>query len=980
MPSPFSMPFPSPPTPTSPGAGTGIHFPSSPPGYISFIPPTTTSIVPTAPMVIPPRRVSSIPAASTPTRTAAPTTSIVPPTTTMYTAYGRPITPPPAEHTFVPSTVRAPRRRRTLRTPDSVERYFGGDPSVSFTQFGGVSANAMSASPTSMSPNNGGGAGAAYNPGQYDGGDGDGDGYGYPVYDMVPIPGDPDAFIMTLQSNTSPYSNNSSFQADLQRNVMQIFRSGGADSDGTVASESASGSASTSASASVDNGREPPPVWGYGSISSGGGSSSAGGDSGVQPYPWHDAVRWVAAQSRWQQQGESEDVRPSGEDFRDTDGDTRARPFGDEMPQVPFVPRIRTAVPRIGSTAGPADVPFVPRDGSASAALRRVGSTAATTTTLAPISSSPAPSAPTTPAQALASTSSAPVSALPPSPPLAAASNVDPPIDSSLAPFEPQSRTRIRDIERHLDVLGARAAALDTAAANMRAHIEALRDTSTSARPVPAVEGGSASAGTGADMQVQQGSASAAGTAATTTRAGLLREARAELREAYARRGVPAPSAVAQDRASAAEESAHNVRAAVMESFMRRGEAQAQTALEERGSGVGAESEALGSTSRPVSARLRAARALVAQERETQALRQDIEAQARRFRADVEAEARRDHVRSSPSAPSTSTAEEQVLREDVEAQVRRFRAEMEAETNYAFSPSARSVAEEQAHDARTELLVSARAAIAGERVRLSGMQERLAALGQQGRASSLPVSSSAPGGGAGTGAAPALAPIAEASAPAPAAPSSPASAPATSPPALVADIRALVRDQTALLARVGSLIADMGARVGVGLAAVEGGAGGEAGGASVGVGSGGGGVGNANASAAAASMAMSMATLARARETLERADRTLRRAGAGSAPVSTSASVSPPERRNAERAPRGADSNSDSRGTDMDMLRVLEMEREMEAEARRRRLVEHAYRNRDRDRSGGAPSPVDEEDEDKRPAATGPRRRTFFER
>ncbi|KAJ7231421.1 hypothetical protein B0H12DRAFT_1077194, partial [Mycena haematopus] len=234
-------------------------------------------------------------------------------------------------------------------------------------------------------------------------------------------------------------------------------------------------------------------------------------------------------------------------------------------------------------------------------------------------------------------------------------------------------------------------------------------------------------------------------------------------------------------------------------------------------------------------------------------------------------------VQDDTTAPSTYISQDlsTVARQDEAPADARTPSSARAWTNLSLpTPSTAAASPDvQAHAARTELLVSARAAIAGERMRLSGMQERLSVLGGRSPAPA-PASSSTQ-----TASAPTTTLVAPSPAP-------PTGAPSSSP-ALSPALRTLVRDQTALLARVGGLIADMGVRLGVSVGALEnavrsasvdnaasegnirsaasGGTTGFASSASV---------GNANAGNAA------MLALVRARETLARADRTLRRADA----------------------------------------------------------------------------------------------------
>ncbi|KAF7335744.1 hypothetical protein MVEN_02230100 [Mycena venus] len=636
--------------------------PFLPPGYISFIPPTAASTRTTTSFVPPT------------------TTSFVPPTTTPAFPHPQPQPQPSSPHleahahahgpllrntiTFdqlmagaaeaagatpprPPSELPPrPRRRRTLRTPESVERYFGGDPTVIIGAAPGAGANdtpSVAVGGTSMftsaSP------GTSPTSAEFDGA-------GAGAYDGA---------------GPGPAARPSSFQADLQRNVMQIFGSGAGSTEAL-------------------------PVWGYGSSSSGGGSgegagiavgvgAGAGGGMGRrslpasptaasrptrdgQWYPWDDAVRWVAAQG--QGRNDNDNARGGRSGAGGGAGTTTATQnengnggvgvgmglrtvSADEMPASPSAPA--------HAATDEAVTPEILRQAQQAEALLRARGLFPNGISL----------------QALADI-------------LPDFNRIDSSASTSSAPGAIDTTTRVREIERHLGVLGVRAAALDAAAANVRQHIEALRTNA-------AVGAGAAAQDTRAapapSTDVQEAAVAAA------TRAGLLREARANLRAEFVRRAA-------------------------------------------------VETNNTTGTSMAVS---------------------------------------------SPSIlPLPSLAREA-----------------------------------QARDARTEILVNARAAIAEERARLSEMQERLAALGER----TLPTPS-----------VPTSVPAASSSSSSPAAASS---------PALVADIRSIVRDQTALLSRVSGLIADMGARVG----ALEG-------------------VARAGGSAAT--------TLARARETLERADRTLRRA------------------------------------------------------------------------------------------------------
>jgi hypothetical protein len=121
------------------------------------------------------------------------------------------------------------------------------------------------------------------------------------------------------------------------------------------------------------------------------------------------------------------------------------------------------------------------------------------------------------------------------------------------------------------------------------------------------------------------------------------------------------------------------------------------------------------------------------------------------------------------------------------------------------------VREAQARDARTELLISARTALAEERSRLSELHGRLSALAAAAAERERPTSSSS------SALASDVSPASSASASesistALASSSSSTPAPSASAP-LVAEIRALVQAQAALLSRVSGLIDGMGARV-----------------------------------------------------------------------------------------------------------------------------------------------------------------------
>ncbi|KAJ7812702.1 hypothetical protein B0H14DRAFT_2856067, partial [Mycena olivaceomarginata] len=293
--------LPAPPTPTSPG----IRFPSSPPGYISFIPPppppaTVTSFVPST------------------------TTSFVPSTTTSSPSSSLYADAPPstfyadADASSQEQPVRPrPRRRRTLRTLESVERYFSGSGAgaTSSVPVGTTSFTAVSAPAPAPGPGADAGAGAR-----------------------------------------------SSFQADLQRNVMQFFAGAGGAAGLGVCEQ-----------------------WGS----------------------WRSGRRSGRSRSRRSRRRRRRDAR-----------------LGRRVPHDAVGPVAPVPLGRRGA--------LEPHHHAHAAPVRAL------------LDASPGP----TPL---------------PSSPVGAAAAAS------------ETTTRVRDIERHLDVLGVRAAALDAAAANMRQHLEALR-------------------------------------------------------------------------------------------------------------------------------------------------------------------------------------------------------------------------------------------------------------------------------------------------------------------------------------------------------------------------------------------------------------------------------------------------------------------------------------------------------------------------
>ncbi|KAJ6527786.1 hypothetical protein B0H19DRAFT_1195794 [Mycena capillaripes] len=214
--------------------------------------------------------------------------------------------------------------------------------------------------------------------------------------------------------------------------------------------------------------REVPPVWGVrarvGDASDSDSAPVPVDADGWEPYEfqWDDAVRWVAAQG------------------------------GDSLTQSEGVAGTRAQAQEDGGTRRDAQV----QGGDDTPVVRHRyvdDDTLVRGDVYLPRASSPSTRSPT--ATPSASTSS---SALPFTPPSA-------PDDADAG----TTLARMRSLSRHLGALGARAAALDVAAENVRRHIEAL------GVPVPArpaflgTAGGTPSAGVGTNMQAGQGRAEA---------------------------------------------------------------------------------------------------------------------------------------------------------------------------------------------------------------------------------------------------------------------------------------------------------------------------------------------------------------------------------------------------------------------------------------------------------------------------------------
>ncbi|KAJ6527734.1 hypothetical protein B0H19DRAFT_1083826 [Mycena capillaripes] len=217
--------------------------------------------------------------------------------------------------------------------------------------------------------------------------------------------------------------------------------------------------------------REVPPVWGVraraGDASDSDSAPVPVDADGWEPYEfqWDDAVRWVAAQG------------------------------GDPLTQSEGVAGTRAQAQEDGSTRRDAQV----QGGDDTPVVRH--RYVDDDTLVRRDVYLPRPSSPSTPSSTATSSASTSFSALPFTPPSA-------PDDADAG----TTLARMRSLSRHLGALGARAAALDVAAENVRRHIQAL------GMPVPvraasssSSEGtvGGTSTGVGADLQAGQGGAEA---------------------------------------------------------------------------------------------------------------------------------------------------------------------------------------------------------------------------------------------------------------------------------------------------------------------------------------------------------------------------------------------------------------------------------------------------------------------------------------
>ncbi|KAJ7463519.1 hypothetical protein B0H11DRAFT_2285352 [Mycena galericulata] len=346
---------------------------------------------------------------------------------------------------------------------------------------------------------------------------------------------------------------------------------------------------------------------------------------------------------------------------------------------------------------------------------------------------------------------------------------------------------RVRDIERHLDALGVRVAALDAAAADVRQHIESLRPAAVAVRasvraparsPVrsPAREVGF---GVWAEMVREEDQSGARVAALDAAAAADVRQHVESLR----------PAALAVRASSVRTRARSPVRSPAREVEFG---VWAEMVREEDQSG----------------ARVAALDAAAAAD-----VRQHVESLRPAALA-----VRASSVRTRARSPVRSPAREMEVgvwaarvREEAQSAVLETTPGIDVSTAVATPPT-----DDTPHpESRTELVSSTRAAIAEERARLGELQARLTSL-------------TAPPPPALTVTSP------------------PAADPLSTAP-LITDMRTLVREQTDLLARVGGLVAEMGARVG----ALEGVAGPTAGGASRENGTGSGGVASALARARA---------------------------------------------------------------------------------------------------------------------------------
>ncbi|KAK6996686.1 hypothetical protein R3P38DRAFT_1956204 [Favolaschia claudopus] len=581
-----SRSLPSPPTPTTPG----MRFPSSPPGYVSFIPPSTPpSFIPTT------------------TPTSASTTSFVPPTTTSFVPPTTIPTSPGAGAGTTTATAPGdfpprPRRRRTLRTPESVEQYFGGDPSVSVGAGGGGGARFASTGTGTV-------ASSASIP-------------SLPFIPSASLPlplslsptsSSPSSAVPPTPTSAGGVSS-SSFPADLQRNMVQLFGretspmpspglpvwgyesgsgSPGANTTGNTNSGNM-GNSNNGGTAATENRPSPSanPSTSPRTVTEADAAALRWGS--WRPYPWDDAVRWVASQGGGggaETTGATRDTtnNTSNEEMPPLDPDTASLPpplttrSGNMLfpsrrdnsntlppPTNPSTNTNRNSLPSIRDLALSFDrsfpppppppphphqhhhhhyPPHPPHPHTHAHHHHHHHAHSPLPTTFAP---PPAPGLPLPQPQPYAHPP-------PPVHPHPQPHGPALPIPHAHWPTHPlppgATNARVREIvEQHLDVLGVRAAALDAAAANVRQHIEALR-MDAAARAA----GAGSNLGSSVNGNVPTTAASTTSTATTTstpssppapapslegqeaavaaaTRAGLLREARADLRAAMATR------------------------------------------------------------------------------------------------------------------------------------------------------------------------------------------------------------------------------------------------------------------------------------------------------------------------------------------------------------------------------------------------------------------------------------------------------------